>query len=32
MVGIYFWGISLLLFAVGGLVFRKLKSEFADVL
>ncbi len=30
--GIYFWGTGILFFAIGGLVFRKLKSEFADVL
>jgi lipopolysaccharide transport system permease protein/teichoic acid transport system permease protein len=29
---IYFWGIGLLMFVVGGLVFRKLKPEFAEVL
>ena len=30
--GAYFWGISLMLFVAGGFVFKKLKSEFADVL
>lgn len=30
--GIYFWAIAVLLFIVGGLIFRKLKPEFADVL
>ena len=30
--GIYFWTVCLLLFIIGGLVFRKLKLEFADVL
>ncbi len=30
--GIYFWIICLLTFVIGGLVFRKLKPEFADVL
>lgn len=29
---IYFWGIGLVAFVVGGLVFRKLKPEFAEVL
>ena len=28
----YFWGIGLLAFVMGGLVFRKLKPEFAEVL
>jgi lipopolysaccharide transport system permease protein/teichoic acid transport system permease protein len=30
--GVYFWGISLILFIVGGMIFRRLKPEFADVL
>ena len=30
--GIYFWGVSLLSLFMGGLIFRKLKPEFADVL
>lgn len=30
--GVYFWGITLVSFIVGGVVFRKLKPEFADVL
>lgn len=30
--GVYFWGTSLIFFIVGGIVFRKLKPEFADVL
>lgn len=30
--GAYFWALSLLLLIVGGLVFRKLKPDFADVL
>ncbi|MBI5887768.1 MAG: ABC transporter permease [Deltaproteobacteria bacterium] len=30
--GAYFWGVSLMFFVAGGFVFRKLKSEFADVL
>jgi len=30
--GAYFWGIGLGVFVVGGLVFRKLKPEFAEVL
>lgn len=30
--GIYFWGISLMFFIIGGMVFRRLKPEFADVL
>jgi ABC-type polysaccharide/polyol phosphate export permease len=29
---IYFWGIGLAVFVAGGLVFRKLKPEFAEVL
>jgi len=29
---IYFWGIGLVAFVMGGLVFRKLKPEFAEVL
>lgn len=29
---LYFWGITLLLFAIGALIFRKLKPHFADVL
>jgi ABC-type polysaccharide/polyol phosphate export permease len=29
---IYFWGIGLVAFVLGGLVFRKLKPEFAEVL
>ena len=30
--GIYFWVIALSLFVIGGLVFRRLKPEFAEVL
>ncbi len=30
--GVYFWALSLTVFAFGGLVFRKLKPDFADVL
>lgn len=30
--GIYFWALSLTVFAFGGLVFRKLKPDFADVI
>lgn len=30
--GIYFWAIALLMFIIGGLTFRRLKPEFADVL
>ena len=30
--GIYFWSVSLFIFVIGGLTFRKLKPEFADVL
>ncbi|MBI4689578.1 MAG: ABC transporter permease [Nitrospirae bacterium] len=30
--GLYFWGTSLMFFIIGGMVFRKLKPEFADVL
>lgn len=30
--GIYFWSISFIFFIIGGMVFRKLKPEFADVL
>ncbi len=30
--GIYFWGVCLSMFLFGGLIFRKLKPEFADVL
>lgn len=29
---LYFWALALITFAVGGLVFRRLKPEFADVL
>lgn len=29
---IYFWGIGLVAFVLGGLIFRKLKPEFAEVL
>lgn len=29
---IYFWGVTLVIFVVGALVFRKLKPHFADVL
>ena len=29
---IYFWGIGLIAFVMGGLIFRKLKPEFAEVL
>lgn len=29
---LYFWGISVLVFAVGAIVFKKLKPHFADVL
>jgi len=30
--GVYFWSITLVSFIIGGVVFRKLKPEFADVL
>lgn len=30
--GLWFWGLALVLFAVGGAVFRKLKPHFADVI
>ncbi|MBF0279413.1 MAG: ABC transporter permease [SAR324 cluster bacterium] len=30
--GLYFWGLCLPLLLIGGLVFRKLKPDFADVL
>jgi len=30
--GAYFWGVGLVAFVIGGLVFRKLKPEFAEVL
>lgn len=30
--GLYFWSVSLFIFVIGGLTFRKLKPEFADVL
>ena len=30
--GIYFWSVSLLFFVVGGLIYRKLKMEFTEVL
>jgi ABC-type polysaccharide/polyol phosphate export permease len=30
--GIYFWSISFIFFIIGGMVFRKLKPEFAGVL
>jgi ABC-type polysaccharide/polyol phosphate export permease len=30
--GIYYWGVALLSFIIGGTIFRKLKPEFADVL
>jgi lipopolysaccharide transport system permease protein/teichoic acid transport system permease protein len=29
---LYFWGISIALFATGALIFRKLKPQFPDVL
>jgi lipopolysaccharide transport system permease protein/teichoic acid transport system permease protein len=29
---VYFWVLALALFIVGGLIFRRLKSEFAEVL
>lgn len=30
--GAYFWGIGIVVFVLGGLVFKKLKPEFAEVL
>ncbi len=30
--GLYFWGTSLIFFIIGGMVFKRLKPEFADVL
>ena len=30
--GLYFWGVSLLILCVGGMIFRRLKMEFAEVL
>ena len=30
--GVLFWGVALGVFALGGMAFRRLKSEFADVL
>lgn len=31
-IGIYFWALSLVLFIIGGLVFKQLKPDFPDVL
>ena len=30
--GIYFWGVTIVLFALGTLIFKRLKPHFADVL
>jgi ABC-type polysaccharide/polyol phosphate export permease len=31
-VGLYYWGFTLTLLAIGGLVFSRLRAHFADVL